>query len=113
MYERRFKHCDELIKMGAMITVCDPHRVIVQGPTPLFGRAISSPDIRAGATLVLAALIAHGETVIDRAEILDRGYEKLEARLRGLGAAISRQRSTNKVRRNISATQKVSVRPGV
>jgi len=90
MYESRFKHCDELVKMGARVTVCDPHRVIIQGPTQLQGRHILSLDIRSGATLVLAGLIAHGVTTIDSAEIIDRGYERLEERLRALGAHITR-----------------------
>lgn len=91
MYEARFKHCDELKKMGAQVTVCDPHRVIIEGPNSLRGQEIKSLDIRSGATLVLAGLIAEGETVIGDAEIIDRGYENLEGRLRNLGAKIERR----------------------
>ena len=90
MYESRFKHCDELVKMGASVTVCDPHRVVVEGPTPLRGQHISSLDIRSGATLIMAALIADGMTVIDDAETIDRGYINLDGRLRDIGAKITR-----------------------
>ena len=90
MYESRFRHCDELAKMGASVTVCDPHRVIIQGPTSLHGTHIKSLDIRSGATLIMAALIAEGETVIDEAEIIDRGYANLAERLQALGADIER-----------------------
>jgi UDP-N-acetylglucosamine 1-carboxyvinyltransferase len=90
MYEGRFKYVDELIKMGASITVCDPHRVIIEGPTKLVGRYIKSLDIRAGVTLLLASLIAEGESTIDGAEIIDRGYAHLAERLQAVGAKISR-----------------------
>lgn len=90
MYESRFKHCEELTKMGASVTVCDPHRVVIEGPTSLFGSHIKSLDIRSGATLVLAALLAQGETIIDDAEIIDRGYSNLVERLQDLGADIER-----------------------
>lgn len=90
MYESRFRHCDELTKMGAVITVCDPHRVIIQGPTLLHGRHIKSLDIRSGATLIMAGLVASGETIIDDAEIIDRGYENLDYRLRQVEADIKR-----------------------
>lgn len=90
MYESRFRHCDELAKMGASITVCDPHRVVVEGPTPLRGQHIKSLDIRSGATLIMAGLLAKGETVIDDAEIIDRGYENLAERLQKIGADITR-----------------------
>jgi len=90
MYESRFRHCDELTKMGAAVTVCDPHRVIIEGPTPLRGREIPSLDIRSGATLIMAGLVASGNTVISQAEIIDRGYENLDGRLRDIGADITR-----------------------
>lgn len=92
MYEGRLRHCSELVKMGAAITVCDPHRVIVQGPTPLRGRRIQSLDIRSGATLIVAGLAAQGTTIIEQADIIDRGYERLDERLRALGARITRTR---------------------
>jgi len=90
MYESRFRHCDELVKMGAAITVCDPHRVIIEGPTQLYGGHIASLDIRSGATLIMAGLVAKGETVIDEAEIIERGYADLVERLQGIGADIER-----------------------
>jgi UDP-N-acetylglucosamine 1-carboxyvinyltransferase len=70
--------------------ICDPHRVLISGPTPLYGQEIRGVDLRAGATLVIAGLTAQGETVIHGAEIIDRGYESLEARLAALGADITR-----------------------
>lgn len=90
MYESRFRHCDELVKMGASITVCDPHRVIIDGPTQLHGQHIKSLDIRSGATLVLAGLVAKGQTIIDEAEIIERGYANLVERLAAVGADIQR-----------------------
>ena len=76
--------------MGANIIMCDPHRVVVQGPTKLQGKKITSPDIRAGITMVLAGMIAKGTTVIDNIYQFDRGYEKIEERLRGVGVDIKR-----------------------
>lgn len=90
MYEGRFKYVDELAKMGAKITVCDPHRVIIEGPAKLTGRHMKSLDIRAGVTLIWAGLIASGETIIDGADIIDRGYANLVERLENIGAAITR-----------------------
>lgn len=90
MYEWRIFFVDHLIKMGANITIADPHRVIVSGPTKLRGEVIPSPDIRAGSALVLAALAAQGESVVEHAEIIERGYEDLDGRLRKLGAEITR-----------------------
>lgn len=88
LYESRMFFVDKLIRMGANITICDPHRVIVNGPSELIGRKLASPDIRAGIALVLAALVAAGESEIDMAEIIERGYENLDVRLRALGAEI-------------------------
>jgi UDP-N-acetylglucosamine 1-carboxyvinyltransferase len=76
--------------MGANAIVADPHRVVITGPTPLVGQEIKSFDLRAGATLIIAGLIASGQTIINEAEIVDRGYEKIEERLRELGADIKR-----------------------
>ena len=81
---------DRLIKMGANIIVADPHRVIINGPTSLSARHTSSPDIRAGMALLLAALCARGESIIDNAQIIDRGYENVELDLQHLGADIVR-----------------------
>ena len=90
IYDRRLLWTDMLSQMGANITMCDPHRIVVQGPTPLYGKRLMSPDLRAGIALVIAALIAEGRTEIDNIYQIDRGYEKLEERLRGLGAEIER-----------------------
>lgn len=90
MYEGRLGYINELRKMGANAFVLDPHRAIIHGPTPLFGKEIHSLDIRSGMTLLIAALVAQGETVINDAGIIDRGYEAIDARLRALGAAIER-----------------------
>jgi len=90
MYESRMFFVDKLIIMGADITQCDPHRVLVAGPTRLRGQELSSPDIRAGIALVIAALTAEGASVIDRIEIVDRGYEMIEKRFELLGARVQR-----------------------
>jgi UDP-N-acetylglucosamine 1-carboxyvinyltransferase len=90
MYEGRMFFVDKLIKMGANIIVADPHRIIINGPTQFYPRHSSSPDIRAGMALVIASLVAKGKSVIDMAEIIDRGYENLEQRLTRLGANIKR-----------------------
>lgn len=90
LFEGRMGYVHELIKMGANAIVADPHRVIITGPTPLYGQEIKSLDLRAGATLVIAGLLAEGETIIHEAEIIDRGYERIEARLKALGATIER-----------------------
>jgi len=90
MYESRMFFVDKLILMGAQITQCDPHRVLVTGPTKLRGQELSSPDIRAGIALVIAALTAKGTSIIDHAELIDRGYENINKRLQNLGATIER-----------------------
>ena len=93
LYEGRMGYINELSKMGANALICDPHRVLITGPTPLYGQEITSFDLRAGATLIIAALIAEGESKINEAHQVDRGYEKIEERLRGLGADIKRVKS--------------------
>lgn len=90
LYEGRLGYVAELVKMGANATLCDPHRVLISGPTPLYGTEIKSLDLRAGATLLIAGLIAEGETIINDAEVLDRGYERIDERLNALGANIKR-----------------------
>lgn len=90
MYEGRMFFVDRLMKMGANIIIADPHRVIVNGPTPLFGRHSASPDIRAGIALVIASLVARGKSEINMVELIDRGYENLEKRLCELGAKVKR-----------------------
>jgi UDP-N-acetylglucosamine 1-carboxyvinyltransferase len=90
MYNSRMFFTDKLVAMGAQIVLCDPHRVIIQGPTSLFGEKMESPDIRAGMALVLAALSAQGQSTIRNIGQIDRGYEKVEQKLAALGAHIDR-----------------------
>lgn len=90
IYDRRLLFTDILTQMGANITMCDPHRVAVSGPSKLYGRKLVSPDLRAGVAIIIASLIAHGKTEIDNIYQIDRGYEKLDERLRKLGADIKR-----------------------
>lgn len=90
MYEGRLGYVKELEKMGADIKKADTHTIIINGPTPLYGKEITSFDIRAGATLIIAALIADGESTIDKIELVDRGYEKIDQRLNNIGAKIER-----------------------
>jgi UDP-N-acetylglucosamine 1-carboxyvinyltransferase len=89
IFENRFQHVAELQRMGARIRL-EGRRAIVEGPAPLTGARVMASDLRASAALVLAALVARGETVIDRVYHLDRGYEKMETRLTGLGASVRR-----------------------
>ncbi|MDA3874236.1 MAG: UDP-N-acetylglucosamine 1-carboxyvinyltransferase [Kiritimatiellae bacterium] len=91
MFESRMVWVDRLISMGARIVQCDPHRVLVNGPSPLSGSHQTSPDIRAGMALILAALSARGESVIENAHMIDRGYQQMDLRLRELGARIERE----------------------
>jgi len=90
MYESRMFFIDRLRDMGAQIVLADPHRCVISGPSELRGREFVSPDIRAGIALVMAALIAQGPSEIDRIELIDRGYERIDERLRALGADIVR-----------------------
>ena len=91
MYESRLFFVDRLIGMGANIILCDPHRAVIVGPTRLRGSVLSSPDIRAGMALLIASLCAEGQSIIQNIEQIDRGYEKLDQRLRNLGAQITRE----------------------
>jgi UDP-N-acetylglucosamine 1-carboxyvinyltransferase len=92
MFESRMYFVDPLIQMGANIIVCDPHRVVVTGKSRLRGQTVRSPDIRAGMALLIAALSAEGRpSVVQNADIIDRGYDQLEAKLRSLGADIARE----------------------
>ncbi len=91
MFESRLYFVDKLIGMGARIVLCDPHRCVVQGPSKLRGERVQSPDIRAGVALVIAALCAEGTSVISNVQQIDRGYERFEEKLRGIGAKIERR----------------------
>lgn len=92
LYENRLNYTHQLRKMGADIEIVDPHRAFVFGKTPLYGVTIESWDIRAGASLIVAALMAKGKTTISNIDQIDRGYEKIEERLQELGANITRIR---------------------
>jgi UDP-N-acetylglucosamine 1-carboxyvinyltransferase len=90
MFENRLFFVDKLVSMGARVILCDPHRVIVNGPAQLYGQRMSSPDIRAGMALLIASLCAEGTSTIANAGEIDRGYERIDERLRALGASIER-----------------------
>lgn len=91
MFESRLVFVDKLIAMGANAVVCDPHRVVITGPTRLHGVTMSSPDIRAGMAMVIAACCAQGHSMINNAEVIQRGYEDLAGKLRGLGVDLQVQ----------------------
>jgi UDP-N-acetylglucosamine 1-carboxyvinyltransferase len=90
MFENRLFFTDKLVSMGARITLCDPHRAIVSGPSRLHGERLESPDIRAGMSMLIAALAADGSSEIGNIVQIDRGYERIDERLRALGARIER-----------------------
>src|SRR5574344_853471 len=90
MFESRMFFVDKLISMGARITLCDPHRAVVSGPSTLHGDNLVSPDVRAGMAMVIAAMAAHGESTISNVYQIERGYEHLVEKLQGLGAHIRR-----------------------
>ena len=90
MFENRLFFVDKLVGLGARIILCDPHRVVVTGPADLYGERMSSPDIRAGMAMLIAALAAEGTSTIGNVREIDRGYERIDERLRALGASIDR-----------------------
>jgi UDP-N-acetylglucosamine 1-carboxyvinyltransferase len=90
MFENRLFFVDKLVSMGARIILCDPHRAVVTGPAKLFGQQMASPDIRAGMAMLIASLCAEGTSTIGNVGEIDRGYERIDERLRGLGAQIER-----------------------
>jgi len=90
MFESRLFFVDKLVSMGARIILCDPHRVVVTGPARLYGQHMASPDIRAGMAMLIAALCAEGTSTIGEAYQIDKGYERIDERLRSLGARIER-----------------------
>src|SRR5947209_17143067 len=91
MFESRLFFVDKLIGMGARIVLCAPHRAVISGPSQLRGQVVESPDIRAGMAMLLAALAAHGDSVIHNIGQIERGYERIDERLRALGAQIERR----------------------
>ena len=90
MFENRLFFVDKLVTMGARIILCDPHRAVVNGPTRLYGERMESPDIRAGMAMLIAGLCAEGRSTIGNIGQIDRGYERIDERLRALGASIER-----------------------
>ncbi|MDH4043739.1 MAG: UDP-N-acetylglucosamine 1-carboxyvinyltransferase [Gemmatimonadota bacterium] len=90
MFESRLYFVDKLVGMGARAVLCDPHRVVIAGPSPLRGGVVESPDIRAGMAMLLAAVAAEGQSEIHNIGQIDRGYERIDERLRALGAKIDR-----------------------
>jgi UDP-N-acetylglucosamine 1-carboxyvinyltransferase len=90
MFENRLFFVDKLVSMGARIILCDPHRAVVTGPAQLYGQRMASPDIRAGMAMLIASLCAEGTSTIGNVGEIDRGYERIDERLRGLGARIER-----------------------
>jgi len=90
MFESRLFFTDKLVSMGAKIILCDPHRAVVSGPSRLYGQRLESPDIRAGMAMLIAALCAEGRSTIGNIRQIDRGYERIDERLRALGADIER-----------------------
>ncbi len=91
MFESRLYFVDRLIAMGAQIILCDPHRAVVIGPSPLYGTVLESPDIRAGMALVIAAIVAKGSSRINNIQQIERGYERIEEKIRALGIPIERR----------------------
>ena len=90
MFENRLFFVDKLVGMGARIILCDPHRAIINGPAQLYGERLESPDIRAGMAMLIASLCAEGQSVIGNIRQIDRGYERIDERLRAIGASIAR-----------------------
>jgi UDP-N-acetylglucosamine 1-carboxyvinyltransferase len=90
MFEDRLFFVDKLVSMGARVILCDPHRAIVAGPSKLYGERMESPDIRAGMAMLIASLCAEGVSTIGNIGQIDRGYERIDERLRSLGARIER-----------------------
>jgi UDP-N-acetylglucosamine 1-carboxyvinyltransferase len=91
MFEGRMFFTDSLISMGASIILCDPHRIVVVGPSQLYGTELESPDVRAGMALLIASLAAKGSSVIRNVRQIDRGYAHIEQKLKNLGASIVRE----------------------
>ncbi|MBU1557613.1 UDP-N-acetylglucosamine 1-carboxyvinyltransferase [Patescibacteria group bacterium] len=90
IFEGRLNYTEDLVRMGANIIMLDPHRVMVKGPTSLRGREVESPDLRAGLAFVIAGILAKGESIIDNVYLIDRGYERVEERLKKIGVNIER-----------------------
>src|SRR3989338_1666665 len=91
IFDGRFRYADDLIRMGAGITVMNPHKILIKGPTPLSRKELESPDLRGGLAYIIAAAVAEGTSTIDNAYLIDRGYEHIEQRLQKLGLNIKRE----------------------
>ena len=90
IFEGRLNYLSDLNRMGANVVICDPHRAIITGPTKLRGRKTESPDLRAGLAFLIASMVAEGDSFVDNAYNIDRGYENIEERLNAVGANIKR-----------------------
>jgi UDP-N-acetylglucosamine 1-carboxyvinyltransferase len=112
MFESRMFFADKLVGMGARLVLCDPHRVLVIGPSQLHGAIVESPDIRAGMALLIAALGAEGRSEIFNVGQIERGYERIDERLRALGADIRRADSRGEAEDAEDATRRMSARQG-
>ncbi len=91
IFDGRFRYADDLIRMGGDITVMNPHKILIKGPTPLSRKELESPDLRGGLAYIIAAAVAEGTSTIDNAYLIDRGYERIEERLQKLGLNIRRE----------------------
>ncbi len=110
MFESRLFFVDKLIGMGARIVLCDPHRAVISGPAPLKGGTVESPDIRAGMAMLLAALAAEGPSTIHNVGQIERGYERIDERLRALGAEIERADGVSASSRAADGQRPASIR---
>lgn len=90
IFDGRFRYADDLVRMGAQITVMNPHKILIKGPSALTDKALESPDLRGGLAYLIAAAVAEGTSTIDNAYLIDRGYEHIEQRLGALGLSITR-----------------------
>ncbi len=90
MFESRMFFTDKLVGMGAKIVLCDPHRALVNGPSKLIAANLSSPDVRAGMAMMIAAMCAEGTSIIDNIYAIERGYDNISQRLNALGASIKK-----------------------
>ena len=104
LFESRLFFVDKLIGMGARIVLCDPHRAVIAGPSPLHGQVVETPDTRAGMAMLLAALAARGDSVIHNIGQIERGYERIDERLRALGARIERVEESSAAPRHQDST---------
>jgi len=90
IFDGRLTYTEDLVRMGASIQLWNSHNALIKGPTPLKGRELEGPDLRAGLAYIIAALVADGESVVTNVYNIDRGYEKIDERLRKIGAQVSR-----------------------